>query len=256
MRCHLPEIGFILLLASLSGCAPSAKSIRESPIPAGEVLRRVHERNEKVKTLRGYGTVTIETPEGSNSGFFNASLKKPDSLLVEFKGPFGIHVGSLQLSRERFIFYNRMENKAVVGRPDGRTLRSMFRLKMEFDEVLNAFTGEFPAATPGDSLARFSIVDDRYVMLYTNGPLAKEYRIDADAFVVTGYSVADSGGKPMLTATSDRIDDSPPVAVPKFLRVIFPRERRSITIAYADIEVNKPVECSLTLPAQAEVIQR
>ena len=256
MRCRHPETWLLLLLASLFGCAPAARSIRENPVPVAEVLRRVHERNEKVKTLRGNGTITIEAPEGSNSGYFSASLKKPDSLLVEFKGPFGIHVGTLLLSRERFIFFNRMENKAFIGRPDGRTLQSMFKLKMEFDEVLNAFTGEFPGASSGDSLARFSIEDDRYVMRYTNGGGAKEYRIDGDAFVVTGYSVADSAGASTLTATASRIDDSPPVAVPKFLRVIFPRERRSITIVYSGVEINKPVECALTLPERAEIIRR
>ena len=256
MRCPLPVTGLLLLLASLFGCAPAAKSIRENPVSVSEVLRRVHERNEKVKTLRGNGTITIEAPEGSNSGFFSASLKKPDSLLVEFKGPFGIHVGTLLLSRDRFIFFNRMENRAIIGKPDGRTLQSMFRLKMEFDEILNAFTGEFAAASAGDSLARFSIEDDRYVVRYSNGAGAKEYRVDGDAFIVTGYNVADSTGHPTLTATASRIDDSPPVAVPKFLRVIFPGERRSITIAYAGVEVNKPVECSLTLPERAEIIRR
>jgi len=160
------------------------------------------------------------------------------------------------LSRDRFIFFNRMENKAIIGRPDGRTLQSMFRLNMDFDEILDAFTGEFPGASPGDSLARFSVEDDRYVMRYANGAGAKEYQIDADAFVVTGYRVADSTGAPALTATAARIDDSPPVAVPRFLRLIFPREHRSVTIAYAGVEVNEPVDCSLTLPDHAEIINR
>ena len=255
MKCLRPETALILTLATLFGCAGS-KTVREGPLPVAEVLRRVRERNDKVKTLRGSGTITIEAPEGSNTGSFNAALKKPDSLLVEFKGPFGIHAGTLMLSRERFVYYNRIENRAIVGRPDGRTLQSMFTLKMEFDEILNAFTGEFPGATPGDSLARFSTEDGRYAMHYVNGEGAKEYEVDGDAFVVTGYRVADSGGEPTLTATTSRVDDSPPVAMPRFLRVIFPHERRSITIAYFGVELNKPVECSLTLPGQVEIIQR
>jgi outer membrane lipoprotein-sorting protein len=256
VRCPSPETGLLLLLAALAGCAPSVKSIRDHPFPAGEVLRRVQERNEQVKTLKGNGTITVEAPEGSNSSYFDASLKKPDSLLVEFKGPFGIHVGTLLLCREQFIFLNRMENKAIIGKPDGRTLQSMFRLKMEFDEILNVFTGEFPPASAGDSLARFSVEDDRYVMRYAEGTGAKEYQIDGDDFVVTSYRVADSSGTPSVTATASRIDDSPPVAVPRLLRVIFPGEKRSITIAYSGVEVNKPVDCSLTIPERTEIIRR
>jgi hypothetical protein len=209
-----------------------------------------------VRTLRGNGTITVEAPEGSNSSYFDASLKKPDSLLVEFKGPFGIHVATLQLCRNKFVFLNRMENTAIIGKPDGRTLQSMFRLKMAFDEILNVFSGEFPAAAPGDSLARFSVEDDRYVLRYAEGAGEKEYRIDGDDFVVTSYRVADSSGDPAVTATASRIDDSPPVAVPKLLRVIFPHEKRSITIVYSGVEVNTPVECSLTIPDRAEIIER
>jgi len=246
----------IVLLMLVTGCAPALKTARERPLAVEEILRRVHERNEAVRTLKGGGTITVEAPEGSNSGFFTASLKKPDSLLVEFKGPFGIHVGTLLLSRERFVFFNRMQNRAVIGRPDGRTLQSMFKLKMDFDQILNAFTGEFPEASPADTLSGFSIEDNEYVLRYRNPANGTEYRIDGDAFVVRTYTVTDTPGDPSVTATTDRVDDSPPIAMPRFLRVIFPRERRSITIAYDDIEVNKPVDCSFVLPPQAQIIQR
>ncbi len=256
MRCRRRDIIPALLLAVLSGCGPSTKSVREAPLPVGEVLRRVRERNEKVRTLKGDGTITIESPEGSTSGFFTARLKKPDSLLVEFKGPFGIHVGTLMLSRGQFTFFNKMENRAIVGAPDGRTLQSMFRLKMEFDEVLNVFTGEFPGAGAGDSLMAFSTYDGRYDISYTSGETVKEYNVDGEAFVVRGYKVVDTSGTPTLTAVADRVDDSPPAPVPKFLRVIFPREHRSITIAYSGIELNRPVDCSLSLPERVEIINR
>ena len=256
MRGRSYGLPLIVLLMYLNGCAPSLKTAREKPMAIGEILRRVHERNETVRTLKGEGTITVEAPEGSNTGFFSASLKKPDSLLVEFKGPFGIHVGTLLLSRERFVFFNRMQNRAFIGRPDGRTLQSMFRLKMDFDQILNAFTGEFPEASPGDTLSGFTIDDNAYVLHYRNAASSTEYRIDGDAFVVRSYTVADTPGEPTVTATADRVDDSPPVAMPRFLRVIFPRERRSITIAYDDIEINKPVDCTFVLPARAQIIQR
>ena len=256
MRGRYHGLPLIVLLISLNGCAPSLKTARESPLAAGEILRRVHERNEAIRTLRGEGTITVEAPEGSNTGFFTASLKKPDSLLVEFKGPFGIQVGTLLLSRQHFIFFNRMENRAVLGRPDGRTLQSMFRLRMDFDQILNAFTGEFPEAPPADTLTGFRVEENAYVLQYRNGGSSADYTIDGEAFVVRSYAVADTPGDPAMTATAERVDNSAPVPMPRFLRVIFPRERRSITIAYDDIETNKPVDCSFVLPARAQIIQR
>ena len=223
-----------------------------------DVLHQIAERNEKVHTLKGDGSITVESPEGSNSGSFDAYLKKPDSLRVELNGPFGIHIGTLTLSRDQFLFYNRMENTAIIGKPDGTTLRSMFRIKMQFDEVIHAFTGEFPPAALTDSLERFYVHDDQYVVTYRTPECVKEYHIDGDTFVITSYRVIDRSGSVVLAADAARIEsgDDAPIAMPMLLRVVFPREHRSVTIAYDGVQLNEPVECSFTLPKQAEVIYR
>src|SRR5260370_30293380 len=91
-----------------------------------------------------------------------------------------------------------MENRAFVGKPDGSTLQSMFKLKMQFDEILNAFTGEFPPATISDSLERFNVDDDLYVIRYRSEGGIKEYRVDGDAFVVTSYRVLDAESRAIL----------------------------------------------------------
>ena len=248
----------LIAITSISedGCAPTTKLIRERTMSVENVLHYVHERDERIRTLQGNGTITIESPEGSTSGSFDARLKKPDSLRVEFGGPFGIRIGTLALSRERFLLYNRMENRAFVGKPDGSILQSMFRLKMRFDEILNAFTGEFPPASPSDSLYRFDVEDYQYVIRYRTAAGTKEYRIDGDAFIVTAYRVLGTDGRASLTGFSSRPDEADAIIMPRLLRVVFPKERRSVTISYDDVEVNGPVECSFTLPKQAEVIFR
>ena len=248
----------VTVLVALHGCAPTKKIVkRERTLSANEALTLVRERNEKVKTLRGDGSITIESPEGSNNGSFDAMVKKPDSLCVELSGPLGIHVGSLFLSREQFIFYNRFENTAVVGKPDGKTLRSMFRLKMQFDEVIDAFTGEFPTVSKSDSLEGFSVNEEGfYVLMYRTAEGKKEYRIDGDAFIVAGYRVFDERGSVTINASAGNVDENDSLPIPRFLRIIFPHEHRSITIAYDDVAVNDPVECTFTIPKQAEIIQR
>lgn len=238
------------------GCAPSAKVYKERTLAADEVMRRVNERGQSISSLHGNGSITIETPEGSSSGSFDLSLKKPDSLLVELHGPFGIHVGTLLLSRERFLFYNNMDNTALVGKPDGRTLNSMFRLRMEFDEILRAFTGEFTSPATGDSLGSESIKDELYVIRYRTEQGTREYRVDGDTFVITSYRMLDSAGKSMLTAQTSDQEDVQGIMMPKFVRIIFPKERRAVTISYDDLTINEPVECSFTLPKHAEVIYR
>jgi outer membrane lipoprotein-sorting protein len=237
------------------GCASRRDLTKEGALTLEDVLSRISARNDAITTLAGYGTITVESPEASNKGAFHVGLKKPDSVLVDLRGPFGIHVGTLLLSRKEFVFYNRMENKVIEGSPDGRTLKSVFRLRLGFDEVLRAFTGEFPMDPVRDSLLGFSVEPDAYVVRSRHAGEDREYRIDGETFIVSSYRVSDGTGNVLLTASTGRFAESSGIAVPKFLRIIFPAEHRSITIAYDDIEVNTTVECSFTPPSEAERIQ-
>ena len=250
------KVFFVGIVVLEMSCAPTQKLISPRTMSLQDVLQRVRERNEKIATLKGNGTITIENPEESMSGSFDVQLKKPDSLRVEFGGPFGIHIGTLAVSRDRFVFYNWRENRAVIGTSDSAALQSVLRMKLQFDEVLGAFTGEFPIEIKNDSTYQFFVEDELYVLRYRSGEDTKEYRIDGDAFVVTSYRMLDDRGGARLNAFASRIEDDDSVAMPMLLRVIFPKERRSVTIAYDDVHFNKAIACAFTLPKQAEVIQR
>ena len=248
-------IGGVVCLLVLS-CAPTRKIGRDKTLSISEVLKLVRERNDIIQTLKGDGSITVEAPEESKSGSFDIDLKKPDSLKLRFSGPFGINVGTMVLSKDRFLFYNSRENRATVGKPEKQTLRSMFRLDMEFEEVMNAFTGEFPIVTETDSVHRFYVEDESYVIKYTSAQTIKEIRIDGDAFIVTSYRVFDGQGKVILTTYASRIDDVSRVMMPKLLRVVFPQDRRSVTIAYDDLDLNEQVDCSFILPKHADITYR
>ncbi len=252
-------LGLVFLVANfaiIGGCSAAKTVNRERLTSPKAIFARVQERDAKVRTLEGDGLLTIESPEGSNNGSFDVRLKKPDSLRLEMFGPFGVNAGTLLLCRGNFIYYDKLNNTAVLGRPDGKTLRAMFRLKLQFDEVLHAFTGEFPPVLSSDSLLNLSVQKNKYIIHYRNADGEKEYTIDDDSFVVTAYRVFDAQGEEILSAASSRIRMSDSIPVPKLLRVIFPLERRSVTIAYDDITLNRPTECTFSLPKQAEVIER
>lgn len=244
------------LAAASGGCVTTRTVVKERTLPAEEVVRSVGERNEKIRTMRGSGTITVESPEVSNSGSFDMEMRKPDSVRVEISGPFGIHAGTLMLSRDRFLFYNWMSKTAVVGKPDGKTMSSVLHLRLGFDEVLHAFTGEFPSPDESDSLEGFFVDNGFYVLRYRGRKGETEYRIDGDAFVVASYKRFDADGSPGLTMIAARIEDKDGIAMPTLLRVVMPAERRSVTVSYDDVDFNEPVVCYFKLPREAEVIER
>src|SRR5262245_1425485 len=103
-----------------AGCTSSKHVVRERTLAVNDVVAKTLMRDQKIRTLRGDGNITIESPEASNSGSFDVDLKKPDSLRIKLSGPFGIHIGTLMMSPQQYIFYNARENSATVGKPDQR----------------------------------------------------------------------------------------------------------------------------------------
>ncbi|HZY10469.1 MAG TPA: DUF4292 domain-containing protein, partial [Bacteroidota bacterium] len=115
---------------------------------------------------------------------------------------------------------------------------------------------EFSPSSDRDSLERFYVENDLYVLRYRTNDGMKEYRIDGETFIITSYRILDLDGKAMLIAMASRFEESEILTMPMLIRVVFPAERRSVTIAYDELRVNEPVQCSFTLPKQAEVIYR
>ena len=237
------------------GCMATKPIVRDRSLGVEEVLQRVRNHDQKIKTLMGDGSITVEGPDASGSGSFRAVVRKPDSLRAEFNGPFGIHFGTLQLSREQFVFYNWRENTATVGSPNGSILQSMFNLKLRYDEIVSVFTGEFLPAVLTDTLEKFTVDEGLYLLRYRGAGGVHEYRIDADVFVVKSYRLLDSSGKPSLIALASRFDDVDDLTMPKLLRVILPKERRSVTVSYGDLRLNEEVDCSFLPPKRAQVIR-
>lgn len=242
-------------LVGLFGCAPKKELMKERTLSLREVSERVRQRGEAIRTLRGEGVVTVEAQERSNRGSFDVNLRKPDSVRIDFSGPFGLDVGTLALTRDNFVFYNRMENAAVTGVPDSATLNKLLNVSMGFEEILSVFTGELALAGPEDSLLSFGVQEGEYVASFRDGMLVKEIRVDGDAFVVTSFLLTDSEGISLVAANASRVTGGE-IPMPKLLRVIFPSKNRSITIAYDSFELNGEVDCSFALPPGVENVSR
>lgn len=239
----------------LAGCGQTARAKKELTLSPETVGALVRERSEAIRTVKGEGVITIESPEQSGSSSFVLNLRKPDSVLVDLSGPFGIRFGTLLFSRDRFVFHNYQDNYAFVGTSDGTTLHSMFNLQMTFDEVMRAFTGEFlpPGAGAPDS---FSTDGESYVLTYRSGASRTEYRVDGQDYFVRSYRVIGADGRATLTAMASEPEESGGAVTPRLLRVVFPVERKSISVAYSELEVNRAVSCAFSIPKSADIYQR
>jgi hypothetical protein len=244
----------LALLLILSSCSPRRPEIalRPSETPPSMLVSFVEGADAKLVTLTGRGTISFESPETSGSASFDLTLRKPDSLLVTFEGPFGIDVGTLFLSRQQFVMYNSMKNHVITGVPTPRAIRSVVPFDLTYEQILDAFTGAFPIAEKGSTPLSYTVDDDQFRLMYRCGNDSCSYWIDPAELLVRRYLRQNSRGEVLMEATTSGLIESDGARIPRRVMVSFPGERRRVTIHFSRAELNTPsVSFDFTIPPNA-----
>lgn len=245
----------VLLVAVLDGCSAAKHAAVDRSMPLEELVGRLRARDASITTLKGSGTLTVESPEASGSGAFAVELRKPDSLRLDFWGPFGIRLGTLAASRDSFLFYNWHESRLTAGRPDQQTFASVLRLKIRYEQILDGFTGAFLTGSADPASWDLTTGDQSYLLRHRRRGGTEEYTIGPDGRVVTGYRLLDSLGSPQIIAMAEDLDDEA-IVMPRLIRIVLPKERQSISIAYDDVTLNTGVNCSFIPPRSSQPTDR
>ena len=247
----------IFLFILVSSCAPT-RSFRNGRLLLSreEVLSRVHQRSELIKTLKGDGNIRFSSRLTSGSGLFTVAIRKPDSLLIDFEGPFGINMASLLLLHNKYLFYNRMDNLVILGNPHTVTFPTVFPVNVSVNDVFQFFTGDFLNGKLTESIEDFSVNNNAYILKVRTEQKVFEYEIDPDVFIVKESRIFDTNGNLLREIKTSRISYKDRIAMPKLMKISFLKEESTLTITYNDIRVNEPLACTLVLPNQVEIINR
>ena len=142
MRCIRRCAAFISVVLLLHSCTPRPPGLLldTKAMDAGTLIMLVREHQDRLQSMAGYGTVTFESPEMAGTASFQLALRKPDSLLVTFEGPFGIDIGTLFVSAGKYLMYNSLENTVVTGVPSNAAIRSIIPFDLTLDQIIGAFS--------------------------------------------------------------------------------------------------------------------
>lgn len=238
MRCsRFTALCVALLFAS---CAPKRSELLldTKAIDAKTLVGFVQKQQDKLRSIVGKGTVTFESPEFAGSAAFELSLKKPDSLLVTFEGPFGIDLGTLFISREKYLVYNSMENRVITGIPSANAIRSIIPFDLTLDQVIGAFSGSFPFPSDPQSLQTYTIDDDMFLLMYRCGSGTCRYWIDSRYVLVQKYEMRDAHDVVVMDAVASSFTDDGVACAPKRVRIRFPSEQRQLSVSYSSFTLN------------------
>ncbi len=247
------SVAVLILGAVLAGCAPKAAELvlDTRQVPPATVISRVTANASRVSTLTGRGTVSFEAPGMGGSAFFTLTLKKPDSLLIKFEGPFGLDAGFLFLSRSRYVMFNRMENVVYTGDPASGGIRSILPFELNVEDVLDAFTGafRFPA---GAAPTRYAVDDERFLLSYGAPRDTQSYWVDPATALVTKYTRMGNGVS--IFAETSRSTEQDGMTVPREITLSFPSDGKQLAVYYDDLNLNpSSVSFQYVVPRTAQI---
>ncbi len=216
------------------------------------IYETVEAQHRTIMSMEGNGNISVQTPELAQSGSFELLLKKPDSLLLKFEGPFGIDVGAALLSRREFQFYDIFQNRVIVGETTPANLQRVFRIGVTFDDLLALVSGGAFLSTDDPSEGALERTEDSYVLTFPSGRLSRQYLIDPVTLQITTIVFLGPDGS---VAAEQRFADFRQVdgvLIPFELKVIQRSERRMVALRYDEIFLNRPdPEVRFTVPETA-----
>lgn len=253
MKLYLKFIFLICLI--FYSC--TASNTTSSDITFEELKGRVNENAKKLKSLDADGEISIDSPELSNTGSITVSINKPDSVYTKLEGPFGLDVADLLITRNNFIYYKPMDNKVIRGPSTQRYLSIILKIKIDFDELVNAFSGKFSFSNNTDEYKDVNITMNQsdYIVTIKSEAEIKKYWINTDNFYVSRFATFDPNGNLLIEILYENFFQSDDIYFPQKISIIRPKEKQNIWLTYSSQKFNNNrLTYKLKIPKSAKQI--
>lgn len=256
---------FILIIISAAsflffgGCASTPGTERTEILSPERLINRMEANRRKVKNFLGSGTLTVKSPNFNNNASFTVTLIKPDSINLQIRGPFGIELANILVTKNTFSFYEALSNTVYRGRMNENILREIFKVNLSFSDIVDAFTG---AVNLTDKLYRqpsdFQALYDRYFMAYADSAnkVKSSFYINISDLAISEYRVTDFRNNPYFESFYSGFKTIENLPVPYQIKIENKTEKQFLTIEYKDIKTNLPnLNIVFDVPEDAEVVE-
>jgi outer membrane lipoprotein-sorting protein len=253
-------LGFLFLcILIIGGCVPSRPTEEVEVLPSERLISKLEANRRRISNFEGSGTITLKSGNMNNSATFKVTLIKPDSISLTIMGPFGIELAQTVVTKDKFMFYDVMQNTAYEGATNGDILKGIFRIDLSFDDLMNAFIGSVNLTNHlYKSPTKYAIDGDHYILTYVDSLSGEttNYKVDVKKLGITDYDLLNKNGDVLLSGKYSRFNDLENVAVPYNIEVQNKREDQLVTIEYKQMSANKKdVSIDFHIPDDATIIK-
>jgi outer membrane lipoprotein-sorting protein len=253
----------VLIIANslwiINSCVPSQPTEDYELLPSERLINKLEANRRKIKSFEGNGTIIVNSPLFDNSATFRVVLQKPDSIYFTIMGPFGIELAQALVTKEKFIFYDDLQNTAYTGDVSSDALQGIFKINLSFDDLIDAFVGSVNLTQnlyrqPDD----YKVEGDKYVLTYLDSARSNKtiYMVSIRQLGITDYQLYAMDGQEALEGKYSKFELLENVAVPYKIAIENKIDDQKIDIDYKKITVNKNnIKIDFKLPDDATIIK-
>ncbi len=242
-----------------TSCVPSKPTFEKKVLPADRLIKKIEANRRKIKSFEGNGTLDIKTPSLEARASFEISIKKPDSIKLGVYGPFGIDLAQALVTRNDFVFYDVMGDKAYTGNISTNVLKKIFRIDLPFNDLIDAFAGAVNLTGKLSEVPQdFEITDDYYFLTYTENATNMEFHYDINILdnALLRYQVVKKPDNLLFEGRYSEFEHFDNVPIPLRTVVENKKNNQALLIEYRNVSVNEEIEdLKLNLPDDVEIIR-
>lgn len=151
----------VLTIALLFGCStskppekssippetrPASTTTSLSELPRAQATTALEDamlkRSTFIQNMAFGADMTVTFGGMTQSGYCNASVCGLDSMGMKITGPFGIFVGRMYATPQKFMFYNAFENKVLLGVPSAENIGKSMNIPLGATDFAHLIRGE------------------------------------------------------------------------------------------------------------------
>ncbi|MFN3638208.1 MAG: DUF4292 domain-containing protein [Chloroherpetonaceae bacterium] len=253
---HRFLVALFLVLTFFFGCR-TAKEIPKSDLSTkaetqlDSSLLQLFERSmagiATFKTMHGYGSMQIRTPEMNQRLNCTMRIKRGEAMQLTGSIFFGITAFDALLRTDSVFLYSPLEKRLYLGENSPANLQRITGLSANFSDLIDAFLGLPRIDTATSFLYKASVGDGKVAFFLKNGELDEVIEVDSATASVESLRLIKRDGKTLGAIFFSSFEPLPrlPRPLPKEVELVAydytsdsTYTSRQVFIRYSEREVN------------------
>lgn len=226
-------------------------------LKAQEISEQVLESKLHTNTPRvilAKGKINFALENLNFTAQFEAKIVGEDSAVLSFYGPMNVLVGKAYSNRERFVYYDILNNWAVVGSPNAKNVFQAAQIPLSFVDFVRLFKAEL--LYPDDSLKSTALENGKLLLTYKSQSFVDFFLFDKNQRLIQ-YQKKNLEDKIVINITYPEFHSDENFTLPKKYLLLVEARKGYISVEIEkfsfDFDMSKPF--SFQLPKTVEIFR-